>query len=53
MVVTDHKPLEAILNNLRHTTSIHHVNKATEMFVQMLDYEFGVEDRPGTTNITQ
>lgn len=25
----------------------------TEMFVQMLDYEFGVKDRPGTTNITQ
>ena len=47
IVVTDHKPLEVIFNNPRHATSI----RLQRMTVQMLDYEFKVEYRPGKTNI--
>ena len=45
--VTDHKPLEVILNNPRHNKSI----RLQRMMVQILDYEFKVEYRPGKTNI--
>ena len=48
IVVTDHKPLEVIFNNPRHATSI----RLQRMTVQMLDYEFKVEYRPGKTNIS-
>ena len=47
-IVTDHKPLEVILNNPRHKTSI----RLQRMMVRMLDYEFKVEYRPGKTNIS-
>ena len=47
-IVTDHKPLEAILNNPRHKTSI----RLQRMMVRMLDYKFKVEYRPGKTNIS-
>ena len=45
-IVTDHKPLEVILNNPRHKTSI----RLIRMMVRMLDYEFEVEYMPGQTN---
>ena len=38
-IVTDHKPLEVILNNLRHKTSI----QLQRMMMRMLDYEFKVD----------
>ena len=47
-IVKDHKPLEVILNNPRHKTSI----RLIRMMVRMLDYEFEVEYMPGQTNIS-
>ena len=47
-IVTDHKPLEVILNNPRHKTSI----PLQRMMVRMLDYVFKVKYRPGKTNIS-
>lgn len=47
-IVTDHKPLEVILNNPRHQTSI----RLQRTMVRMLDYEFKVEYRPGKTNVS-
>ena len=48
VVVTDHKPLEVILNNPRHKTSI----RLQRMLVRRLDYDFKIEYRPGKTNIS-
>ncbi|XP_022787546.1 uncharacterized protein K02A2.6-like [Stylophora pistillata] len=47
-IVTDHKPLEVILNNPRHQAPI----RLQKMMVRMLDYEFKVEHRTGKTNIS-
>ena len=47
-IVTDHKPLEVILNNPRHKTSI----RLQRMMVRMLNYEFNVEYAPGKANIS-
>ena len=41
IVVTDHKPLEVIFNNLRHVTPI----RLQRMTVRMLHYEFKVKSR--------
>ena len=47
-IVTDHKPVEVILNNPRHKTSI----RLQRMMVRMLNYEFKVEYGPGKANIS-
>ena len=47
-IVTDHKPLEFILNNPRHQTSL----RLQRIMVRMLDYDFKVRYRPGKDNIS-
>ena len=47
-IVTDHKPLEVILNNPRHKKSI----RLQRMMVRMVEYEFKVKYWPGNTNIS-
>ena len=47
-MVTDHKPLESVLNKPTHKTSI----RVQRIVNRMLDYDFAVEYRPGRENIS-
>ena len=43
VVVSDHKPLEVIVNNPRHKTSL----RLQRILVRLMDYDFSVTYRPG------
>ena len=48
IIVTDHKPLEAIINNPRHQTS----TRLQRILVRIIDYDFKIEYRLGKSNIS-
>jgi hypothetical protein len=48
VVVSDHKPLEVIVNNPRHKTSL----RLQQILVRLMDYDFSVTYRPGKDNIS-
>ena len=48
VVVSDHKPLEVIFNNARHTTSL----RLQRILVRLIDYDFTVTYSPGKYNIS-
>ena len=47
-IISDHKPLEVIINNPRHQTSV----RLQWILVRVMDYDFKVQYRRGKTNIS-
>ena len=45
-IISDHKPLEVIINNPRHQTSV----RLQRILVRVMDYDFKVQYRPGKTS---